>query len=170
MVLGRLLLMHIFCSFVFIHIGIAAGHHHPDIWHAGDPVNTGEKGLQSLDFGLFQLIAVGKKPTIDQSPALTVISFGQHVLHHLFPTVDHARLNELEGVLRQTCREFKVENLLDTPSNPADNEVTWGKKRIFSPWQGWLGMVQQVMHFLLEFHIICSHVCIKRHIPIYLFI
>ena len=31
-----------------------------------------------------------------------------HVLHHLFPTVDHSRLKRLDGVFRQTCKEFNV--------------------------------------------------------------
>lgn len=30
--------MHVACALVFLHVSLAAGHHHPDVWHAGDPL------------------------------------------------------------------------------------------------------------------------------------
>ncbi len=137
--------MHVLCSLVFIQVGLAAGHHHPHIWHAGDGITTSdEKELKSLDFGIFQLIAVGGKPEVDSSHALAVVSFGQHALHHLFPTVDHARLHELEPALRETCREFNI-NELFVGSHPEKDASAWTKRRTFTPWQSWIGMVQQVI-------------------------
>lgn len=31
-----------------------------------------------------------------------------HILHHLFPTVDHSRLKQLDPVFRQTMKEFNI--------------------------------------------------------------
>jgi fatty acid desaturase len=40
---------------------------------------------------------------------VTLTSFGNHILHHLFPTLDHALLPQLEETLIETCKEFEVE-------------------------------------------------------------
>lgn len=36
--LARLAIMHLASASVFLHVSLAAGHHHPDVWHAGDPL------------------------------------------------------------------------------------------------------------------------------------
>lgn len=165
--------MYCACSFSFLHISLAAGHHHPDIWHAGDVVPetqsepvpgcdpSADQG--TVDWGLFQLISVGRRPQIDRSVALACMTFGLHQLHHLFPTVDHSKLPLLEGVLRDTCREFgfdifAADSSSDRKPPPPpqtksegsvpDREVSsmqdWGDKRSFSIVDGWLGMARQV--------------------------
>lgn len=40
---------------------------------------------------------------------LTLTHFGDHALHHLFPTIDHVYLPELEPILLKTCLEFEAQ-------------------------------------------------------------
>lgn len=40
---------------------------------------------------------------------LAVTNFGDHILHHLFPTLDHGYLNDLYPILYDTANEFNVE-------------------------------------------------------------
>ena len=35
-------------------------------------------------------------------------TLGDHLLHHLFPTVDHSKLHHLYPAFWQTCKEFGV--------------------------------------------------------------
>lgn len=35
--------------------------------------------------------------------------FGDHILHHLFPTIDHALLPNLQKVFLETCKEFEAQ-------------------------------------------------------------
>ena len=48
---------------------------------------------------------------VEKSPSLfwVATSFGNHLLHHLFPTVDHSKLDLLWPALRETCREFNLD-------------------------------------------------------------
>lgn len=47
--------------------------------------------------------------TIQGSLAYIITHFGDHVLHHLFPTVDHALLPGLRKIFLETCKEFEAE-------------------------------------------------------------
>lgn len=40
---------------------------------------------------------------------LALTHFGDHALHHLFPTLDHAILSELYDILFETLLEFEAE-------------------------------------------------------------
>ncbi len=172
----RVVAMYCACSFSFLHISLAAGHHHPAVWHAGDttyPVHmTSSKGpaaqaqspqqrdpplqdsnsQRSIDWGVFQLLSVGRRPAIDSSLPRACVSFGMHQLHHLFPTVDHSRLPLLEELLRDTCREFGLDMFSDPSAvsdaavSPLDdsNAQAWGARRTFTIVGGWVGMVTQV--------------------------
>lgn len=83
-------------------IGINAGHHHNEIFHDGDE-------LKSMDFGIYQLSATIDRINIQDSPFLTLTTFGHHILHHFFPTLDHAVLPQLQDILISTCLEFEGE-------------------------------------------------------------
>lgn len=39
---------------------------------------------------------------------MVLTSFGDHCLHHLFPTLDHGILPQLYPVFFETCREFET--------------------------------------------------------------
>lgn len=44
-----------------------------------------------------------------QNTALAITHFGDHVLHHLFPTLDHAVLPHLYDILYETLIKFEAE-------------------------------------------------------------
>ncbi|GLG93218.1 Cytochrome b5-related protein [Gryllus bimaculatus] len=90
-------------SFTFSLIGLNAAHHHPDIFHDGD------KPREDLDWGVQQLDAVQERPVIARSHFLALVTFGNHGLHHLFPTLDHGRLDKLMPVFLKTCEEFNAD-------------------------------------------------------------
>lgn len=90
-------------SFHFSLVGLNAAHHHPHIFHDGDAVR------EERDWGLLQLDAVVDRPDINGNKFLVLTNFGDHALHHLFPTLDHEILPELLPVVEETCREFNVE-------------------------------------------------------------
>ncbi|KAF5293585.1 hypothetical protein FQA39_LY03070 [Lamprigera yunnana] len=92
-------------SFVFGVIGFNAAHHHPDIFHEGDAPRANEE----IDWGLFQLDAVADRYEITGSTFLVLTNFGDHALHHLFPTLDHSTLKYLYPVFKSTMEQFKVE-------------------------------------------------------------
>ncbi|KXS16938.1 hypothetical protein M427DRAFT_54965 [Gonapodya prolifera JEL478] len=84
-------------------IGLYAGHHADYIWRQGDLYQP------PLDFGLFQLEATADRVDVYNKGLLPVITtFGDHTLHHLFPTVDHAYHTYLYQDLAETCKEFNV--------------------------------------------------------------
>jgi len=41
-----------------------------------------------------------------RSLLLVLTTFGHHLLHHLFPALDHSRLKSLYPALWETCKEF----------------------------------------------------------------
>nr|CAD7405177.1 unnamed protein product [Timema poppensis] len=90
-------------SFLLAAIGFNAGHHHPGVFHDGDAPR------KDRDWGLGQLDAVKDRKWISANILLVLTNFGNHALHHLFPTVDHDKLYDLKGVFKQTCKEFGVD-------------------------------------------------------------
>jgi fatty acid desaturase len=97
------LMVHLACSWVFAFVGLIAAHHHPDVWHDGDTIK-----FDSLDWGVQQIAAVRDRHDVTGRLWLVATMFGDHTLHHLFPTVDHAYLPMLYPVLKQTCADFGV--------------------------------------------------------------
>lgn len=90
-------------SFSFGAIGLNAAHHHPEITHEGDAIRP------NPDWGIYQLDTVMDRETVKGSPFLVLTHFGEHALHHLFPTLDHAILPQLHGVFYETLEEFEYE-------------------------------------------------------------
>lgn len=39
---------------------------------------------------------------------LVLTNFGDHALHHLFPTIDHGRLKYLYPIFTKTCEQFGI--------------------------------------------------------------
>ncbi|CAO1355231.1 unnamed protein product [Diamesa serratosioi] len=89
-------------SFSFGVVSLNAGHHHPEIIHEGDE-------LESLDFGYIQMGATIDRIEADKNVFTALTCFGTHTLHHLFPSIDHALLPQLKGVFEETCNEFDIE-------------------------------------------------------------
>lgn len=89
-------------SFNFVSIGVNAAHHHPDIFHEGDAVRV------DRDWGLHQLDAVADNTGVSGNSFLVLTHFGEHSLHHLFPTLDHTILPQLLPIVVDVCKEFNV--------------------------------------------------------------
>jgi fatty acid desaturase len=60
------------------------------------------------DWGICQIDAVKDRTEINNSQFLVLVTFGEHCLHHLFPTVDHWHLHHLYPVFDETCKEFGI--------------------------------------------------------------
>ncbi|XP_026479105.1 cytochrome b5-related protein-like [Ctenocephalides felis] len=89
-------------SFFFGAIGYNAAHHHPEIYHHNDAHR------KDLDFGKFQLDAVMDRDEVTGSLFMVLTSFGDHGLHHLFPTLDHALLPYLYPAFEEVCEVFGI--------------------------------------------------------------
>lgn len=89
-------------SFIYSVVAFNAGHHTPTNIHEGDE-------FKSSDYGVYQLAA-----TIDRVEAgfnlfVTLTHFGDHMLHHMFPSLDHSLLPQLREIFIETCKDFKEE-------------------------------------------------------------
>lgn len=78
------------------------GHHHTEVFHDNDE-------LKSMDFGIYQLAATFDKAELAKYHFFNLATFGNHVMHHMFPTLDHAVLPQLRKILLDTCNEFETE-------------------------------------------------------------
>jgi fatty acid desaturase len=96
------LVITLIASFCYSAIAINAGHHGFAIAHEGDE-------LKSLDFGIFQMGATIDRFEADTNIVMSLTHFGNHTLHHLFPSLDHALLPQLRPILLETCKEFDTE-------------------------------------------------------------
>ncbi|XP_014281219.1 cytochrome b5-related protein isoform X2 [Halyomorpha halys] len=98
-------------SFIFGFIGLNAAHHHPNIHHDGD------EPREDRDWGLYQLDTVKDRVEIKGSFFLVLVLFGDHTLHHLFPTIDHAYLDDLYPELERTYKDFGIQHNMTTISD-----------------------------------------------------
>lgn len=89
-------------SFLFNIIAVNAGHHGPSIVHEGDE-------FKSLDYGIYQLGATAERIETKSNLFMTLTHFGDHVLHHMFPSLDHSLLPQLNEIFVETCIDFKEE-------------------------------------------------------------
>ncbi|XP_055919227.1 cytochrome b5-related protein [Eupeodes corollae] len=103
MVIKKWLFLNLVGSFCFAAIGLNAAHHEPEIYHDGDAVR------EDRDWGLFQVDTITDRSDLKGSQFLTLTHFGDHALHHLFPTLDHGILPQLYPALYETLSEFKGE-------------------------------------------------------------
>lgn len=68
-------------------------------FHEGDEV-------RSLDFGIYQMGVTIDRTDAKQCQFMVLTNFGDHILHHFFPTLDHGLLPQLNDIFRETCEEF----------------------------------------------------------------
>ncbi|CAG9798365.1 unnamed protein product [Chironomus riparius] len=83
-------------------ISVNGGHHHNKVFHDGDE-------LKSLDFGVYQLAATFDRFEFQKNSFAVLTTFGQHIGHHMFPTLDHALLPQLNDIIYDTCKEFEAD-------------------------------------------------------------
>ncbi|CAH1109798.1 unnamed protein product [Psylliodes chrysocephalus] len=100
-------------SFYLGYVGLNAGHHHPEVFHDGDTPRS-----DNFDWGIGQLDALLDRNEITGSHFLVLTNFGDHALHHFFPTLDHGTLEHLYPVFKKVCKQFDVDlrtvSLLET--------------------------------------------------------
>lgn len=89
-------------SFLNVLVAINAGHHGPRRVHEGDKI-------ENLDFGIYQISATINRVEADHNLLTTLLYYGDHTLHHMFPTLDHSLLEQLRDVYEETCLEFQAE-------------------------------------------------------------
>lgn len=69
---------------------------------------------ETLDWGMHELEAVMDRQDINRSLFTVMTFFGDHALHHLFPTLDHAVLPYLYPVFLDHCQKFRANFRLTT--------------------------------------------------------
>ncbi|GBP98303.1 Cytochrome b5-related protein [Eumeta japonica] len=69
-------------------------HHTPAIYHDGDAQR------KDRDWGLYQLDTVIDRSDIKKSQFMVLTHYGDHALHHLFPTLDHENSFPNDGVFQ----------------------------------------------------------------------
>jgi fatty acid desaturase len=62
-----------------------------------------------MDFGIFQMDTIIDRIDVKRNQFLVLTQFGEHTLHHLFPTIDHGLLPQLKDLVLETCQEFGTE-------------------------------------------------------------
>ncbi|CAD7085894.1 unnamed protein product [Hermetia illucens] len=100
-VLQLWLIILLSASFTFALIGLHAAHHLPENLHEGDAMRD------NRDWGLYQMDTIIDRRDLKGSQFLVLTHFGDHTLHHLFPTLDHGILPHLYPILYQTIEDFE---------------------------------------------------------------
>lgn len=89
-------------SFFYSLVAFNVGHHGPKNVHEGDEI-------KSYDYGIYQLAATIERTEARSNLFITLTHFGDHILHHMFPSLDHSLLPQLNDIFIETCLEFKEE-------------------------------------------------------------
>lgn len=89
-------------AFVYSLVSLSTGHHDPRNVHEGDE-------FKSLDYGLYQMATTMERKGVNANLFISLTYFGDHLMHHLFPSLDHALLPQLHDVLFETLKEFHEE-------------------------------------------------------------
>lgn len=63
----------------------------------------------TIDWGIYQLDSAMDRILLTKSLFMSFTHFGDHTLHHLFPTLDQGVLNYLYPIVEKTCIQFGVE-------------------------------------------------------------
>ncbi|KAF2892876.1 hypothetical protein ILUMI_13293 [Ignelater luminosus] len=92
-------------SFTFSVIAFTNSHIHPEIYIDGDTTRPKDE----MDWGINQLDTISDRYEINGNKFLVLVSFGDHALHHLFPTLDHGILHHLYPIALETMKEFNVD-------------------------------------------------------------
>lgn len=89
-------------SFIFMTTGLTAGHHDHRNFFDGDIPREDHP-----DWGIHQIDTVIERIEVISDIA-SITTFGDHTLHHLFPTVDHSELKYLYPTLLAHCEKFDL--------------------------------------------------------------
>ncbi|GBP19624.1 Cytochrome b5-related protein [Eumeta japonica] len=89
-------------SFFFTLFGLTAGHHGNTNFFDGDIPRA-----ENLDWGIHQLDTIVERADYAGDHFKSLTRFGDHCLHHLFPTLDHAELKYIYPTLLEHCEKFE---------------------------------------------------------------
>jgi len=62
-----------------------------------------------IDWGLHQIDSSVERNELKHNIFLILATFGDHTLHHLFPTLDHSLIPLLQDTFENTCKEFGLD-------------------------------------------------------------
>ncbi|XP_034829646.1 cytochrome b5-related protein-like [Maniola hyperantus] len=96
-------------SIFFVGFGLTAGHHAHSNFFEGDIPRD-----ESLDWGIHQMDTVIERLENMEDHFKSITRFGDHALHHLFPTLDHAELKYLYPTLLEHCEKFDTQLRMTT--------------------------------------------------------
>jgi fatty acid desaturase len=65
--------------------------------------------MENFDFGLHQINIIYEREFAKSNVFVSLTTFGDHLMHHVFPTLDHAVLPQMSEVFLETCRDFNIE-------------------------------------------------------------
>ncbi|KAF2887820.1 hypothetical protein ILUMI_18353 [Ignelater luminosus] len=102
--LGMWLFIIIIHSFWYLFLGVIVTHFHPDVFFDGDE----PRPKHQLDWGISQLDTTSDRYEVMGNHLLSLITFGDHAVHHLFPTLDQAVLEHLYPVVGETMKQFNL--------------------------------------------------------------
>ncbi|KAJ8727477.1 hypothetical protein PYW07_001596 [Mythimna separata] len=91
-------------SLFFVWYGLTAGHHSHRNFFEGDVPRD-----ENIDWGLHQLDTIVERIDYAGNHFKSITRFGDHALHHLFPTLDHAELKYLYPTLFEHCEKFEFQ-------------------------------------------------------------
>ncbi|CAG5077289.1 Oidioi.mRNA.OKI2018_I69.PAR.g8674.t1.cds [Oikopleura dioica] len=92
-------------SFTFAFLSLPGIHHHSSNFYEG------HQGRKDTDWGLLQVDTIVDRwltSSDNTSHSIAVSAFGDHTLHHLFPTVDGSILQHFIPAYRITLAEFNI--------------------------------------------------------------
>jgi len=101
------LIIHMCSSLWLVLLAQIGTHRHPDLYHPGDLPNDATV-KNDMDWGVHQLDTGYDVTGKSDNFIMKMTTFGDHRLHHLFPTVDQSKLCHLYPVVEETCKEFGV--------------------------------------------------------------
>lgn len=96
------------------------------------------------DWGMNQLDAVVDRNEITGSHFLVLTNFGDHALHHMFPTLDQGLLEHIYPVFQKTLKQFNIDlrftsqielvkgqflQMARSEPNPNPPSVQWNNKK-----------------------------------------
>ncbi|XP_075972013.1 cytochrome b5-related protein-like [Anticarsia gemmatalis] len=96
-------------SLIFYSIAVNAAHHHPDAIKDGDQPMS-----ETPDWGMHQVEALLDRKDVNANTFAVVTLFGDHALHHMFPTLDHALLKYLHPIFIDLCEKYQANYRVST--------------------------------------------------------
>lgn len=64
---------------------------------------------KSFDWGLYRVDTIMDRQELRDNTLLALANFGDHAIHHMFPTVNHGILPQLYDIFFETLLEFEAE-------------------------------------------------------------